>query len=80
MGESPRRVVLVAFEGAQLLDVAGPLQAFATASELLGEVGLPPAYELTVASRVGGPVATSSGLVLATVPLSAASRVSTPSS
>lgn len=74
MSESPRHVVLVAFEGAQLLDVAGPLQAFATASELLGEVGLPPAYGLTVASRVGGPVATSSGLVLATVPLSAASR------
>lgn len=61
---SPRDVVIIAFEGAQLLDIAGPLQTFATARDL----GAAP-YRLTVVSRPGGAIATSSGLSLLTVPL-----------
>ena len=67
-----RRVVVVAFEGAQLLDVAGPLQAFATACEVRAETGRASPYALTVASRAGGLVTTSSGLALQTAPLAAA--------
>src|SRR5690348_1963590 len=64
-----RRIVLLAFERAQLLDIAGPLQVFATTREIAAERGLADPYAPTVASVAGGMVATSSGLGLATVPL-----------
>jgi transcriptional regulator GlxA family with amidase domain len=59
-----RRVVLLAFEGVQMLDLAGPAQVFASANDL--EAGR---YDIRVVSRAGGPVATSSGLAFATEPL-----------
>jgi transcriptional regulator GlxA family with amidase domain len=61
----PRRVELLAFENVQLLDVAGPLQVFASANDLAGMVGKPAPYEaVVVADR---PLVTASaGLGLAT--------------
>ncbi len=69
---TPRLVVVLAFEGAQLLDVAGPVQTFASANEIAnktakGAHGAP--YRVVVVSRRGGPVTTTSGLPLVTRPL-----------
>lgn len=59
---APRSVALVVYPGVQLLDVAGPLEVFRTAAEIV-----PGAYTIDlVANR---PVTTSSGLPLATGPL-----------
>jgi transcriptional regulator GlxA family with amidase domain len=69
-----RRIVLLAFEGAQLLDIAGPLQVFATTREIAAERELADPYAPTVASPEGGTVATSSGLGIATVPLASLRR------
>jgi transcriptional regulator GlxA family with amidase domain len=73
-----RRVVIVAFDEAQLLDIAGPLQTFATACELFagrGETADPRRpYGIVLVSRTGGPVRTTSGLVVETRPLSAVAR------
>ena len=77
---APRRdrrlVVIVAFDRAQLLDVAGPLQTFATTCETVAGRGaeqdlrrLP--YEVAVVSSSGGPIRTSSGLAIETRPLAA---------
>ena len=56
-----RHIVLLAFEGAQLLDIAGPLQMFAGANEALGRQ----AYAARIAALAPGPVRTSSGVTLA---------------
>lgn len=64
-----RRVVLLAYEQMNLLDLAGPLQALATASKRFSGTG-PALYETIVASVEGGLVATSAGLPIMTVPLS----------
>ena len=58
--------------GAQLLDVAGPVQTFASANEIANKIakgahGAP--YRVVVVSRRGGPVTTTSGLPLVTRPL-----------
>jgi transcriptional regulator GlxA family with amidase domain len=66
-----RRVVIVAFEQALLLDIAGPLQAFATARDLEVAGGLPDPYELSVVAPGRGPTATSSGLAVVTTSLAA---------
>ncbi len=69
---TPRLVVVLAFEQAQLLDVAGPVQTFASANEIANKIakgahGAP--YRVVVVSRRGGPVTTTSGLPLVTRPL-----------
>ncbi|MBV8536853.1 MAG: AraC family transcriptional regulator, partial [Alphaproteobacteria bacterium] len=73
-----RRVVIVAFDGAQLLDIAGPLQSFATTCELFagrGETADPRRpYDIVLVSGTGGPVRTTSGLVVETRPLSSLAR------
>lgn len=69
MHRSPRRVEILVFPQAQLLDVAGPLQVLATANELAIEAGLPPPYEPHVIARQPGSIASSAGLVLMTEPL-----------
>jgi transcriptional regulator GlxA family with amidase domain len=61
-----RQVVVLAFESAQLLDIAGPLQTFASANEA-AKNGRDDPYRLMVASRGGGVMRTSSGLPLVTV-------------
>jgi transcriptional regulator GlxA family with amidase domain len=70
----PRHIVLMAFDRVQLLDVAGPLQAFATASELETFRYSPAPYRLTLVSRRGGEVATSSGLRFIAKPFVAVRR------
>jgi transcriptional regulator GlxA family with amidase domain len=61
-----RLIVVLAFESAQLLDIAGPLQTFASANEIAKD-GRDGPYRLVVASRRGGVIRTSSGLPLVTV-------------
>lgn len=61
---TPRRVDILAFERVQLLDVAGPLQVFATANELACEAGAPQPYDPHVVALRAGPVAASAGLQL----------------
>lgn len=67
-----RLVEVVAFPDAQLLDVAGPLQAFATANEIAVAGGRPAPYALRVVAKGRGGVRTSAGLGLATETLPAA--------
>lgn len=69
--ETPRLIAVLAFEGVQLLDVAGPVQTFASASELLKDERSAP-YRIVVVSRRGGPIRTSAGLPLLTEPISRA--------
>jgi transcriptional regulator GlxA family with amidase domain len=60
-----REVVIVTYEGVTLLDVAGPAQVFATAADVQGNGGAPP-YRVTLASRSGGPLVTSTGIAVLT--------------
>lgn len=73
--KAQRAVLILAFDEAQLLDVCGPLQVFASANELAAAAapGLAP-YRIAVASPTGGTIRTSSGLAIATEALSAVGR------
>ena len=64
-----RRIVLLAYDYMNLLDLAGPLQALATVNRQ-GPPGQEPAYEMVVASGAGGLVTTGCCLPIMTVPLS----------
>lgn len=64
-----RAVEIVAFGGVQLLDVAGPLQAFATANDLATLEGAAVPYRLSVVAPGDGTVVTSASLGLVTAPL-----------
>lgn len=64
-----RRVVLLAYDDMNLLDLSGPLQVFATANRYSAVDG-GMMYETIVASAHGGSIATSSGLAVMTVALS----------
>lgn len=59
------RIVIVGFPGAQILDIAGPLEVFSTASRFLPV----PRYSTEVVSIGGGPVLSTSGLEYATTPI-----------
>ena len=64
--QAPRKVVIVAYEGVKLMDVAGPLQAFNDACFENGR----PAYRVTLAlSEAGGLVFTDTRVELETVRL-----------
>lgn len=65
----PCRVVVLAHEHMNLFDLAGPVQALATASRRFSGTG-PALYEIVVASIDGGAITTSSGLQVMTAPLS----------
>ncbi|WP_035973121.1 GlxA family transcriptional regulator [Bradyrhizobium sp. WSM3983] len=56
----PRTIVILALAGAQLLDVAGPLDVFAEANVQAGHE----AYALLVAAAEAGPIRSSSGVRL----------------
>jgi transcriptional regulator GlxA family with amidase domain len=60
-----RKIRIIAYQGAQTLDVTGPAEVFALAARRSGR----PLYEVTVATSGGGLVRTTSGLQLATVKL-----------
>jgi transcriptional regulator GlxA family with amidase domain len=68
-----RLVAVLAFEGVQLLDVAGPVQTFASANEIAKDISGAP-YRVVVMSRRGGTLVTSAGLPLLTQPLATATR------
>jgi transcriptional regulator GlxA family with amidase domain len=58
--DKPHTILMLAFPGAQLLDVTGPLQMFAGANGELKRRG----YKLVLAAPSAGPFATSSGVRL----------------
>jgi transcriptional regulator GlxA family with amidase domain len=64
--QAPRRVVMVGYDDAQVLDITGPLEVFSRTSRWLIDEGLAtaPAYELTLAAKRSGALTTSSGLRL----------------
>lgn len=59
-----RRIEILSFTGAQILDVAGPLQVFATANDLASLARTPLPYETAVVAAEGR-IATTAGLDLA---------------
>lgn len=61
----PVTVVLLAYEGMNLLDLAGPLQAFTTANRSV-PAGATSRYAPVIASEHGGQVVTGSGLPVVT--------------
>ncbi|MFT4184610.1 MAG: DJ-1/PfpI family protein [Rhizobium sp.] len=63
-----RRIEILAFENAQLLDVSGPLQVFTSANEAALAAGLPKPYAAIVVAA-SAQTKTSSGLALATTHL-----------
>jgi transcriptional regulator GlxA family with amidase domain len=68
-----RRVVILAYDGVQILDVAGPLQSLTTANE----EGANPRYDTIVGSMGAGMVRTASGLDIRTARLPPLARVDT---
>ena len=62
----PHRILMVAFDNAQVLDVTGPLEVFARTSRWLTDhrKAPGPAYEIAVAAECAGPLVTSGGLRL----------------
>ncbi|MEO3434519.1 helix-turn-helix domain-containing protein [Inquilinus sp. CAU 1745] len=64
----PHRIEILAFADAQLLDVTGPAQVFATANDLT-PAGTSKPYEIAIVSALPD-VVTSSGIVLRAEPLS----------
>jgi transcriptional regulator GlxA family with amidase domain len=59
-------VAVVTYEGAQTLDVTGPLEVFATATRYLRELwpDEPPAYAIEILAERAGPVTMASGIAL----------------
>ncbi|MFQ6347735.1 GlxA family transcriptional regulator [Pseudomonas sp. R11F] len=65
----PRIIHVLAFENAQVLDVTGPLQVFASTNDLARQRGLPLPYAVSVIAAQAAPVVTSAGLALVAEPL-----------
>jgi transcriptional regulator GlxA family with amidase domain len=61
-----RRVVVLCYPGGNLVDLAGPVQVFATANRSLTRQGGKPPYEIITASEHGGPLLTNAGLPVLT--------------
>ena len=77
-GQAPRRVVMLSYDGVNLIDLGGPMQAFEAANRLLcaeaGRTQRPSApgaapYELILASAKGGAVTTGPGIAVLTRPV-----------
>ena len=62
-----RRIVILVYEGAQLLDVSGPASVFVEAAEFTQT----PPYRVALVSACGGLVATTGGIALSTTPIAA---------
>jgi transcriptional regulator GlxA family with amidase domain len=65
----PRIIEVLAFPSVQLLDVTGPLQAFATANEHATQAGGTAPYDLRVVAKGGQGVTASAGLAITAAPL-----------
>ena len=63
--DAPPGIEILAFSDVQLLDVAGPLQVFASATDLAGHAGRRAPYAARVIASHGGFVTSSAGLGLA---------------
>jgi transcriptional regulator GlxA family with amidase domain len=63
------RVVVLAVEDTQSLDVIGPVEVFDAASQIARAAGRGPGYEVSVVTPGGGDVALSNGLRLSAEPL-----------
>ena len=63
--QAPRKIIIVAYDGAKLMDISGPLQAFSDARVRDGS----PAYDVALASEAGGMITTDTGLRLETISL-----------
>lgn len=61
-GRALHRVVIVAFDGVQLLDVTGPSEVLSAATLLLERDGGPPGYRMEVVAPAAGPTRTVSGI------------------
>ena len=62
---TPRRVVILAYNGVQALDVTGPHEVFAGATSVLAERPRPSAgYDVSVGALSAGPVRSESGLTI----------------
>jgi putative intracellular protease/amidase len=59
-GPFPRRVLMLGYDEAQILDIAGPLQILASARTPKGN----PAYEIELIAPKAGPISTSAALTL----------------
>ena len=66
----PRAVWILGFPDAQLLDIAGPLQVFASANASAKQAGEPLPYRISVVAQ-RSPVVTNSGLAVHAEPLPA---------
>lgn len=64
-----RAIVFLAYDGVLLLDVAGPAEVFATASDAMRRRTGREAYRIALRSLAGGKVTTDTGLVLDTEPM-----------
>ncbi|WP_268800611.1 GlxA family transcriptional regulator [Pseudomonas huanghezhanensis] len=69
MPKPPKAIHILAFPDVQLLDVAGPLQVFASANEQAVNLGGAAPYSPTVIARQPGSVMSWAGLGLQTFPL-----------
>ena len=69
-----RRVVITAYDGVSLLDLAGPLEAFRVATAFAGPCQSPVSYDCVVASIRGGPVKTADGVALVAKSMRSLSR------
>src|SRR4051812_25156760 len=67
----PMRVVVLAVDGSQSLDILGPVEVLAAASRIAAARGAAASYEVSVVSPGGGDVALGSGLRLSADPLPA---------
>ena len=64
-----RRILIVAFDGVQPLDVVGPHEVFAGANAVLEAAGHRPGYDLSIVAPTGATVRSESGLRLGSDPL-----------
>ncbi len=64
--QRPRQIAILAFPDVQSLDITGPLEVFAGAQTLIDASGRADrGYEVSIVSRDGAPLTTSSGLTIA---------------
>jgi len=62
--EAPKTVAMLAYQGAEILDVVGPLDVFAAANALYRNFGLAEPYRIFILADQAGLFATSSGMKL----------------
>ena len=74
MSDAPRRIDILAFPDVQLLDAAGPLQAFASANEISLARGGSAPYIARVVSATAGEIQSTAGLGLFAQPLPTAQQ------